>query len=59
MMNFGIDEVIFLNENEFKEVLDNWRKYNNEMSELLNDADYQGELVSYKSEIFSVDIIKT
>jgi len=52
MMNSGIDEIIFLGENEFKEVLEKWKKYNNEMAELLNDADYQGELVSYKSKYF-------
>jgi len=40
---------MFLNENEFKETLEKWKKCNSEMSDLLNDPDYQSELVSYKS----------
>lgn len=58
-MNSGIDEVLFLNEIEFKEVLEKWKKYNNEMGELLNDSDYQGELVSYKSKIYLIKSIKS
>ena len=48
-MNSGIDEVMFLNENEFKETLDKWKKSNTEMSDLLNEAGYQSELIAYKS----------
>ncbi len=48
-MNSGIDEVMFLNENEFKETLDKWKKSNTEMSDLLNEAGYQSELITYKS----------
>ena len=45
----GIDEVIFLNEGEFKEILEKWKKCNIEMSTLLSEPDYQTELIAYKS----------
>ena len=49
LLNTGIDEIMFLNEAEFKEILEKWKKSNTEMSELLTDSNYQEELVSYKS----------
>jgi len=52
LLNAGIDEIMFLNESEFKEILEKWKKCNTEMSELLTDSNYQEELVSYKSIIF-------
>jgi len=51
LLNAGIDEIMFLNEAEFKEILEKWKKYNTEMSELLTDSNYQEELVSYKSSL--------
>jgi hypothetical protein len=48
-MSSGIDEVMILNENEFKETLEKWKKSNLEMSDMLNDPGYQQELISYKS----------
>lgn len=51
VMNSGIDEVMFLNENEFKETLEKWKKSNTEMNDLLNEAGYQTELITYKSKV--------
>jgi len=57
LLNAGIDEIMFLNEAEFKEILEKWKKYNTEMSELLTDSNYQEELVSYKSINFLLEIL--
>lgn len=45
----GIDEIIFINEDEFKEIYTKWKKYNAEMNELQSNPKYQQEILSYKS----------
>jgi len=45
----GIDEIIFLNENDFRDIYSKWKKYNSEMNELQNNPKYQSEILSYKS----------
>ncbi len=48
-MNSGIDEIMLLNQTEFRDVFEKWKKYHHEMTELMNNNDYQAELISYKS----------
>ena len=50
-MNSGLDEILYLNEDEFKEILQKWKSCNEQMSKLLSDPDYQNELMAYKSNI--------
>jgi len=47
----GIDEIVFLNEEEFKEILDKWKKLSAEMNDLQNNSKYQEEIISYKNSL--------
>lgn len=44
----GIDEILYLNEEEFKEILSKWQKCNLEISQLQSDSNYQEEFISFK-----------
>jgi hypothetical protein len=44
----GIDEILYLNEFEFKEILSKWQKCNLEINQLQNDPIYQEEFLSFK-----------
>ena len=50
----GIDEIIFLNESEFRDIYSKWKKYNAEMNELQNNPKYQSEILSYKSKYLPI-----
>lgn len=47
----GIDEILYINEEEFKEILTKWQKCSQDIAELQSDSQYQEEFLAYKGSL--------